>query len=77
LERRFNEGVAKVVCLPWEAATGLRWAKLSTYLLPLLNALEAILSGRRDPSLAQRPDLDYDDAAEILLLLEALPRAEC
>jgi toxin FitB len=28
LERWFNEGVAKVVCLPWEAATGLRWAKL-------------------------------------------------
>ena len=24
LERWFNEGVAKVVCLPWEAATGLR-----------------------------------------------------
>jgi tetratricopeptide (TPR) repeat protein len=38
----------------------------------LLDALEAILGGRRDPSLAQHPDLYYDDAAEILLLLEAL-----
>lgn len=28
LERWFNAGVAKVVCLPWEAATGLRWARL-------------------------------------------------
>jgi predicted nucleic acid-binding protein len=28
LERWFNEGVSKIVCLPWEAATGLRWAKL-------------------------------------------------
>jgi predicted nucleic acid-binding protein len=28
LERWFNEGVARIVCLPWEAATGLRWAKL-------------------------------------------------
>ena len=28
LERWFNEGVAKIFCLPWEAATGLRWAKL-------------------------------------------------
>ena len=28
LERWFDEGVAKIVCLPWEAATGLRWAKL-------------------------------------------------
>jgi toxin FitB len=60
LEHWFNEGVTKAVCLPWEATTGLRWAKLPTYLPPLLNALEAILSCRRDPSLAQRPDLDYD-----------------
>lgn len=28
LERWFNEGVAGVVCLPWDAATGLRWARL-------------------------------------------------
>jgi len=28
LERWFDEGVAKIVCLPWDAATGLRWAKL-------------------------------------------------
>jgi tetratricopeptide (TPR) repeat protein len=42
---------------------------------PLLDALEAILGGRRDPSLAQHPDLYYTYAAEILLLLETLPRA--
>jgi predicted nucleic acid-binding protein len=28
LERWFTQGVAKISCLPWEAATGLRWAKL-------------------------------------------------
>jgi toxin FitB len=28
LERWFNEGVTKVRCLPWDATTGLRWAKL-------------------------------------------------
>ena len=28
LVRWFDEGVARVVCLPWDAATGLRWAKL-------------------------------------------------
>jgi predicted nucleic acid-binding protein len=28
LERWFNEGVTKVRCLPWDAATGLCWAKL-------------------------------------------------
>lgn len=28
LERWFRDGVTKIVCLPWEATTGLRWAKL-------------------------------------------------
>jgi predicted nucleic acid-binding protein len=28
LERWFNEGVRRIRCLPWEAATGLRWAGL-------------------------------------------------
>jgi predicted nucleic acid-binding protein len=28
LEHWFDEGVARIVCLPWEAATGLRWARL-------------------------------------------------
>ena len=28
LERWFDEGVSRIVCLSWEAATGLRWAKL-------------------------------------------------
>jgi toxin FitB len=28
LERWFKQGVAKLTCLPWDAAAGLRWAKL-------------------------------------------------
>lgn len=28
LEDWFEEGIAKIVCVPWDAATGLRWAKL-------------------------------------------------
>lgn len=28
LERWFEEGVAHIRCLPWDAATGLRWARL-------------------------------------------------
>jgi predicted nucleic acid-binding protein len=28
LERWFERGVANMVCLPWDAATGLRWAEL-------------------------------------------------
>jgi predicted nucleic acid-binding protein len=28
LERWFDEGVVRIVCLSWDAATGLRWARL-------------------------------------------------
>ena len=28
LERWFNEGVSRITCLSWNAAVGLRWAKL-------------------------------------------------
>lgn len=28
LERWFRQGVARFTCLPWQAETGLRWAKL-------------------------------------------------
>lgn len=28
LERWFDDGVGRVHCLPWDAATGLRWAQL-------------------------------------------------
>ena len=46
------------------------------YLGPVLIALRAILAGNRDPALADDPALDYDDAAEILLLLERLNAPE-
>jgi tetratricopeptide (TPR) repeat protein len=45
---------------------------LPAYLAPLLTALQAILSGRRDPALADNPSFNYADAAELLLLLERL-----
>jgi tetratricopeptide (TPR) repeat protein len=38
----------------------------------LIHALQAVLRGARDPALAADPNLDYDDAAELLLLLESL-----
>jgi hypothetical protein len=41
-------------------------------LKPLITALQAVLRGSRDPALAADPDLDYRDAAELLLLLESL-----
>ena len=43
---------------------------------PLLDALTEIINGKRDPSLADNPDLTYDQAAEIILLLETLRSAE-
>jgi tetratricopeptide (TPR) repeat protein len=38
----------------------------------LMQALVTILNGSRDPTLADDPALDYDDAAEILFLIERL-----
>ena len=40
--------------------------------LPFLSALQAITAGSRDRSLAEDPGLTYDQAAEVLLLIEAL-----
>lgn len=40
--------------------------------LPFLNALQAITAGSRDRSLADDPDLSYEQAGEVLLLIEAL-----
>lgn len=40
------------------------------YLRALASPLLAILDGARDPALAADPALDYDDAAELMLLLE-------
>ncbi len=42
------------------------------YLRALAPPLLAILDGSRDPALANDPALDYDDAAELTLLLEQL-----
>ena len=40
--------------------------------LPFLIALQAITAGSRDRSLAEDPGLSFDQAAEVLLLIEAL-----
>jgi hypothetical protein len=43
-------------------------------LLPFIRALQTIVAGKRDRSLADAPDLNYVMAAEILLLLETLEK---
>jgi hypothetical protein len=47
-------------------------AGLPDYLKPVISKLIAILQGERNPALADDPALDYNDAAELLLLLEQL-----
>jgi len=47
-------------------------ADAPAWLTALLPKLQAILRGDRDPTLAADPQLDFDDAAELQLLLEAL-----
>lgn len=47
-------------------------ADTPAWLNAMLPKLHAILNGDRDPALAADPALDYDAAAELLLLLETL-----
>jgi tetratricopeptide (TPR) repeat protein len=47
----------------------------AAWLHPFIRALQAIIAGSREPSLADAPELGYRMAAEILLLLEVLEAA--
>ena len=40
-----------------------------------IRALQAIVAGRRDRTLADAPDLDFGMAAEILFLIETLEKS--
>ena len=44
----------------------------AAHLRPFLSALQAITAGSRDPSVAEDPGLHYSEAAELVLLIEAL-----
>jgi tetratricopeptide (TPR) repeat protein len=46
----------------------------AAWLLPFIRALQAIVAGSRDHSLADAPDLYYGMAAEILFLIETLEK---
>jgi len=46
----------------------------AAWLLPFIQALQAIVAGRRDRTLADAPDLDHTMSAEILFLLETLEK---
>lgn len=68
LEQWFDQGVAKIVCLPWEAATGLRWAKLladlrkSGHAMPIKDSLIAATALAHGLILVTRDTHDFKRA---------------
>jgi predicted nucleic acid-binding protein len=68
LERWFTDGVEKVNCLPWQAATGLRWAKLLADLrragqsMPVKDSLIAATALLHDLTVVTRNTRDFGKA---------------
>ena len=65
LERWFEEGVRRIQCLPWDAATGVRWAQLLADLrqtgaaMPIKDSLIAATALTHDLTLATRNAHDF------------------
>ena len=68
LETWFDEGVARIVCVPWDALTGLRWAKLLAELrksgdsMPIKDSLIAATALVHDFVLVTRNTHDFRKA---------------
>lgn len=73
LERWFEEGVARLHCLPWDAGTGLRWAKLLASLcasgraMPIKDSLIAATALTHDLALATLNRRDFEAAGVTLV----------
>jgi toxin FitB len=68
LETWFDEGVARIVCVPWDALTGLRWAELLAQLrksgesMPLKDSLIAATALVHDFTIVTRNTHDLRKA---------------
>jgi toxin FitB len=78
LERWFEDGVARLQCIPWEASTGLRWAELLATLrssgraMPIKDSLIAATALARDLTIATLNPRDFE-AAGVTLIDPAVP----
>jgi len=69
LERWFDAGVQNLHCIPWEAATGLRWAKLLAALrasgraMPIKDSLIAATALEHSLIIATHNRADFEKAA--------------
>ncbi len=65
LEHWFNEVVTGIVCLPWEASTGIRWAKLLVHLrqrghsMPIKDSMIAATALTHGLTIATRNGSDF------------------
>ena len=68
LERWFDAGVQRLLCLPWESETGLKWAELLTRLrkagkaMPIKDSLIAATALTHNLTLATHNSSDFEKA---------------
>lgn len=73
LERWFAEGVGRLQCLPWEASTGLRWARLLADLrkvgqaMPIKDSLIAATALEHGLPVATRNHRDFARAGVFVI----------
>jgi len=73
LEHWFESGVQRLTCIPWEAATGLRWAKLLSDLrasgqaMPIKDSLIAATALQHDLTVVTHDRADFAKAGVDIL----------